>query len=512
MPVKNLQFMSLKSTFCDKKSNATERRDEKIDSDSERLLPALLTFAGQLARFARQRLATHAMAVAAAFAAEVGLEPAFGGQRGLGPLQADFGGFKRGDLLHQIGLGVVEPAAGGADFEDGRVVGVAAGQEGVDVLAARFNGRAGQRDALLLHHDLVDGAFDLGGGKLLSIVVEQRELPAANVDFVVVALEAAQLVDDAFGRLDGTERGVGDAQHAAGDADRRFLQVAEHQLDAAEVEAVRQAGGEFGFGVERFEIGGPIDLRPEEGFFGDGAAEEFLELAVELDAGKVELQPLVLKLGEAGVDFVAVEAVDRQTLVVELVETLAGAGGFERGEFEIVLAGFEAGELIEGFQGGGGGLVANVGGVELEQVALEADVLLDDFGIALNDHAGPVFFEGDEIGNRGVGGGPALGVGRGEQLVGFARAGELLEVARLDATVGGEGGEVWRLALAGGVSEVAGNVRRRRDAAARRAAAAEGRGEEGGAESGNLLEPHNSRSNGCNRTFLLCIECVGCGP
>ena len=55
-----------------------------------------------------------------------------------------------------------------------------------------------------------------------------------------------------------------------------------------------------------------------------------------------------------------------------------------------MLASFEAGELVEGFQGRGGGLVPDIGGVEFEQVALEADVLLDDFGIALDDDAGPM--------------------------------------------------------------------------------------------------------------------------
>lgn len=452
------------------------------------------------------------MAVAAAFAAEVGLEAAFGGEGGLGPLQGDFGRFERGDLLDQVGFGVVQPAAGGADFEDGRVVGVAAGQQGVDVLATGFDGGAGQGDALLLHHDLVDGAFDLGRGELLGLGVEHRELPAADVDLVVVALDAAEAMDDALGRFDRAERRVGDAQDAAGDAEGRFFEIAQHQLEAAEVKAVRQAGGEFGVGIEGFEIWRPIDLRPKEGFLRDGTAEEFLELAVELDAGEVELQPLVLELGEAGVDFVAIEAFDGETLMVQLVETLAGAGCFERGEFEVVLAGFEAGELVEGFQSRGGGLVANVGGVEFQQVALEANVLLHDFGIALDDDAGPVFFEGDEIGDRGVGGGPALGVGGGQQLVGFAGTGELLEVALLDVAVGGEVGEVRRLALAGRVGEVAGDVGRRGDAAARGAAAAEGRGNQGRTESGNLLQPHDNRLNGCNRTFSLCIECVECGP
>ena len=446
------------------------------------------------------------MPVAAAFAAEVGFEAALGGQGGLRPLQGDLGGLQRGDLFDQVGLGVVEPAAGGADFEHRRVVGVAAGEESVDVFAAGLDGGAGQGDALLLHHDLVDGAFDLGRGELLGLGVEHRELPAADVDLVIVALDAAEAVDDPFGRFDGAKRRVGDAEHAAGDAESRFFQVAQHELDAAEIKTVRQAGGEFGVGVERFEVRRPVELRPEERFFGDGTAEEFLELAVELDASKVELQPLMLEFGEAGVDFVAIKAVDGEALGGEFVETLAGAGRFERGEFEVVLAGFEAGELVEGFQGGGGGLVANVGGVELEQVALEADVLLDDFGVALDDHAGPVLFEGDEIGDRGVGGGPALGVGGGEQLVGFAGAGELLEVALLDVAVGGELGQVGRLVFARGVGEVAGDMRRRGDAAARGAAATERRGDEGRTESGNLLQPHNNRSNGCNRTFSLNIE------
>ena len=44
------------------------------------------------------------------------------------------------------------------------------------------------------------------------------------------------------------------------------------------------------------------------------------------------------------------------------------------------------------------------------------------------------------------------------------------------------------------------------------AAAAEGRGDQGGAESGNLLQPHDNRLNGCNRTFSLCIGGVRCGP
>ena len=117
-------------------------------------------------------------------------------------------------------------------------------------------------------------------------------------------------------------------------------------------------------------------------------------MAVELDAGEVELQPLMLELGEAGVGFVAVEPVDRETLIGELVDSLAGARRFERREFEIMLAGFEAGELVEGFQGRGGGLVSHVGGVEFEQVALEADVLLDDFGVALDDRRRPNVLRG----------------------------------------------------------------------------------------------------------------------
>lgn len=68
-------------------------------SESDGLLPALLALARQLASLARRRLATHAVPIAAAFAAEVGLEAAFGGQRGLGPLQGDLGGLQRGDLL-----------------------------------------------------------------------------------------------------------------------------------------------------------------------------------------------------------------------------------------------------------------------------------------------------------------------------------------------------------------------------------------------------------------------------
>ena len=160
-------------------------------------------------------------------------------------------------MLHQVGFGVVEAAAGGADFEDGRIVGVAARQQGVDVLAASFDGGAGQGDALLLHHDLVNGAFDLGGGELLGVGVEHRELPATDVEFVVVALDAAEAVDDSLGRFDGAEGRVGDAEDAAGDADRRLLQVAEDQFEAAEVEAVRQTGGEFRLGVERFEIWRP---------------------------------------------------------------------------------------------------------------------------------------------------------------------------------------------------------------------------------------------------------------
>ena len=62
-----------------------------IDAESERLLPALRASAGEFSRFAGGRLATHAMPVAAAFAAEVGFEAAFGGEGGLGALQADFG-------------------------------------------------------------------------------------------------------------------------------------------------------------------------------------------------------------------------------------------------------------------------------------------------------------------------------------------------------------------------------------------------------------------------------------
>ena len=133
-----------------------------MNSESDGLLPAVLARAGEFARFAGGRLATHAVPVAAPFAAEFRLEAAFGGQRGLSPLQADFGRLEGGDLLHEVGFGVVKPAAGGADFEDGRIVGVAASEEGVDVFAARLDGGPGQSDALLLHHDLVNGAFDLG--------------------------------------------------------------------------------------------------------------------------------------------------------------------------------------------------------------------------------------------------------------------------------------------------------------------------------------------------------------
>lgn len=83
--------------------------------------------------------------------------------------------------MHQVGFGVVEAAAGGADFEDGRIVGVAARQQRVDVFSASFDGGPGEGDALLLHHDLIDGAFDLGRGELLGIGVEHRKLAATNV-------------------------------------------------------------------------------------------------------------------------------------------------------------------------------------------------------------------------------------------------------------------------------------------------------------------------------------------
>ena len=84
---------------------------------------------------------------------------------------------------------------------------------------------------MLLHHDLVDGAFDLGRGELFGVGVEQRKLAATDVELVVVALDAAEAVDDPLGRFDGAERRVGHAEDAAGDADRRLLQVAEHQFE-----------------------------------------------------------------------------------------------------------------------------------------------------------------------------------------------------------------------------------------------------------------------------------------
>lgn len=57
-----------------------------MSNRNEALLAALLALAGEFARLTRGRLASHAMPVAAAFAAEMGLETAFGGEGGLGPL------------------------------------------------------------------------------------------------------------------------------------------------------------------------------------------------------------------------------------------------------------------------------------------------------------------------------------------------------------------------------------------------------------------------------------------
>ena len=109
-------------------------------------------------------------------------------------------------------------------FKHGDVLGVAVCGQLVQVSATILDRTPGERDPLLLQHHFVDGALDLGRGELLRVGVEHRQLPAAHVDFVVAAADAAQTVDPAVGRLHRSHGAIGDVQHAAGDAERRFFQ------------------------------------------------------------------------------------------------------------------------------------------------------------------------------------------------------------------------------------------------------------------------------------------------
>jgi len=173
---------------------------------------------------------------------------------------------------------------------------------------------------------------------------------------------------------------------------------------------------------------------------------------------------------------------------------------------QVGLASFQPGQLVIRLQSRGGGLVAGIGGVQLQQIALQAEILLNRLGIALDDHAGPVLFQLYHVRDIRIGCRAALAVGRRKQVVCLARAGKRLQAAAFALAFRREQDEVGRRGLDRRDRQVARRVRRRRDAAARWAAAAErGRRQAHNRDDSNSRQIHENRFNRLNRALEVDI-------
>ena len=251
-------------------------------------------------------------------------------------------------------------------------------------------------------------------------------------------------MNQAVARFDRAQRAVGIGQHGSGHREGHLVHLADHEFEPPQVAPRRQAQGQGAFDVDRLEVHLPFDLRPIEGGFVKRAADELLQLPIDLDAQELQLQLLVFQLVQTRLDGAVVDAVgNRDRFFAEIVDAVESPPRFVGRQLQEVFLRFETGQLIKRFEGRGGGIVANARCMQRHQIAVETIILSNGVRVTFDHHPGPMALKLHHVGHGRIGGGAALARVGGEQMVSFLRRrqGDQFAVCT------GESGQIGRLAV-----------------------------------------------------------------